>query len=229
MINVTEIMKRGAENRKLPPWVNMRHAWMVNDGLRDKDLEYPENVVQIKNLDYKKRLDAEQFAAILDSWKMDKKREMMYASSGDASDIDSDSYVSNSLFDLCVPASYMGDSDKAYPVIVSVHGGGWFYGDKKLYSHYCCHLAQSGFVVVNFNYRLAPQNKYPSAIEDVAHLVKYIDDHARVFGLDMNRFFMLGDSAGAQLTAQYCIAATNQEYRRNWIILPMIKDQPKSA
>ena len=80
MINVTEIMKRGAENRKLPPWVNMRHAWMVNDGLRDKDLEYPENVVQIKNLDYKKRLDAEQFAAILDSWKMDKKREMMYAS-----------------------------------------------------------------------------------------------------------------------------------------------------
>ena len=36
MINVTEIMKRGAENKKLPPWVNMRHAWMVNDGLRDK-------------------------------------------------------------------------------------------------------------------------------------------------------------------------------------------------
>lgn len=222
MINVTEIMKRGAENRKLPPWVNMRHAWMANDGLRDKDLEYPGNIVQIKNLDYKKRLDAEQFAAILDSWKMDKKREMLYASSGDASDIDSDSYVSNSLFDLCVPASYMGDSDKAYPVIVSVHGGGWFYGDKKLYSHYCCHLAQSGFVVVNFNYRLAPQNKYPSAIEDVAYLVKYIDDHARVFGLDMNRFFMLGDSAGAQLTAQYCIAASNQEYRGNWIILPMI-------
>ena len=66
---------------------------------------------------------------------------------------------------------------------------------------------------MNFNYRLAPQNKYPSAIEDVAYLVKYIDDHARVFGLDMNRFFMLGDSAGAQLTAQYCIAASNQEYR----------------
>ena len=60
MINVTEIMKCGAENRKLPPWVNMRHAWMVNDGLRDKDLECPENVVQIKNLDYKKRLDAER-------------------------------------------------------------------------------------------------------------------------------------------------------------------------
>ena len=214
MINVAEITKRGAENKELPPWANMRHAWMANDGLRDKDLEYPENVVQIKNLDYKKKLDAERFAAILDSWKMDKQRELLYASSGDASDIDSDSYVSNSLFDLCVPASYMGDSDKAYPVIVSVHGGGWFYGDKELYSHYCCHLAQSGFVVVNFNYRLSPQNKYPSAIEDVAYLVKYIDDHARVFDLDMNRFFMLGDSAGAQLTAQYCIAASNQEYRK---------------
>ena len=55
MINVAEITKRGAENKELPPWVNMRHAWMVNDGLRDKDLEYPENVVQIKNFDYKKK------------------------------------------------------------------------------------------------------------------------------------------------------------------------------
>lgn len=153
----------------------------------------------------------------------------MYASSGDASDIDSDSYVSNSLFDLCVPASYMGDSDKAYPVIVSVHGGGWFYGDKKLYSHYCCHLAQSGFVVVNFNYRLAPQNKYPSAIEDVAHLVKYIDDHARVFGLDMNRFSCWEIRRGHSSLHSIALLRQIRNIGRNWIILPMIKDQPKSA
>jgi len=50
------------------------------------------------------------------------------------------------------------------PVIVSVHGGGWVYGDKELYSHYCVSLAQRGFVVVNFSYRLSPQNKFPTPI-----------------------------------------------------------------
>ena len=38
-----------------------------------------------------------------------------------------------------------------YPVIVSVHGGGWFYGDKELYRLYTMTLATYGFAVVNFN------------------------------------------------------------------------------
>ena len=44
------------------------------------------------------------------------------------------------------------------PVIVSVHGGGWVYGDKAVYQFYCMSLAQRGFAVVNFSYRLTPQN-----------------------------------------------------------------------
>ena len=50
------------------------------------------------------------------------------------------------------------------PVIFSIHGGGWVYGDKQLYSHYCMRLAQRGFAVVNFSYRLAPESKYPAAL-----------------------------------------------------------------
>ena len=45
------------------------------------------------------------------------------------------------------------------PTIVSVHGGGWVYGDKELYQYYCMNLAQKGFAVVNFTYRLAPEFK----------------------------------------------------------------------
>ena len=52
------------------------------------------------------------------------------------------------------------------PTIVSIHGGGWFYGDKELYSHYCMRLAQRGFTVVNFTYRLAPEHKYPAPLQD---------------------------------------------------------------
>lgn len=52
------------------------------------------------------------------------------------------------------------------PVIVSVHGGGWGYGDKERYQYYCMSLAQQGFAVVNFSYRLASKYKFPAPLED---------------------------------------------------------------
>ena len=42
--------------------------------------------------------------------------------------------------------------DRKLPVIVSVHGGAWVYGDKELYQYYCMDLAQRGFAVVNFTF-----------------------------------------------------------------------------
>ena len=252
MKNVAEIFSRGAVDKNLPAWVNMRHAWKANDAVRDRGLEYPANVVQIKNLDYKKKLDGVRFNELIEIWnkgqhtndsdnsvqlqnkeilndtvdltyeadKTSKSRceglernVVRFADSGDAADVDSASYTSNSYMDICVPISYMTDENRKYPVIVSVHGGGWFYGDKELYSHYCCLLAEHGYVVVNFNYRLSPQNKYPAAIEDVAYLIRYIHENAQTLGIDMDNLYMVGDSAGAQLTANYCIIASNSDYR----------------
>lgn len=104
-------------------------------------------------------------------------------------------------------------SNGLLPVIVSVHGGGWFYGDKELYRFYCMHLASKGFVVVNFNYRLAPEHKYPSAIADVCLLMDFIGKNREKYGMDLDCLFMVGDSAGAQLTTQYSILSTNRDYR----------------
>ncbi len=230
MKNVAEIFSRGAVDKNLPAWVNMRHAWSANDAARDEGLEYPKNVVQIKNLDYKKELDAVRYNELIEIWNKsqdingsddigeiqsaeENRNIIKFADSGDVADVDSASYASNSYMDICVPKSYMSDANRKYPVIVSVHGGGWFYGDKELYSHYCCHLAESGYVVVNFNYRLSPQNKYPAAIEDVAYLIQYIHENAQTLGIDMDNLYMVGDSAGAQLTANYCIIAADKDYR----------------
>ena len=250
--NVAEIFCRGAVDKNLPAWVNMRHAWKANDAVRDEGLEYPANVVQIKNLDYKKEFDEVRFNELIEIWNKGQhtndsdnsvqlqnkeilndtvdltyeadetpksrcegleRNVVRFADSGDAADVDSASYTSNSYMDICVPISYMSDENRKYPVIVSVHGGGWFYGDKELYSHYCCLLAEHGYVVVNFNYRLSPQNKYPAAIEDVAYMVRYIHENSQILGIDMDNFYMVGDSAGAQLTANYCIIASNSDYR----------------
>ena len=60
------------------------------------------------------------------------------------------------------------------PVIVSVHGGGWVYGDKELYQFYGMTLAQRGFAVVNFTYRLAPEVKFPAPLEDTNNVISWM-------------------------------------------------------
>ena len=59
------------------------------------------------------------------------------------------------------------DRSDLLPVIISVHGGGWVYGDKEVYQFYCMELAKEGFAVVNFSYRLAPEYKF--AWENIFH------------------------------------------------------------
>ena len=98
------------------------------------------------------------------------------------------------------------------PVIVNVHGGGWVYGDKELYQYYAMSLAQRGFAVVNFSYRLAPEDKFPAQIEDIKAVFDWVHAHAEEYGMDVDELFAVGDSAGANLLGLYCAACTNPEY-----------------
>lgn len=98
------------------------------------------------------------------------------------------------------------------PVIISVHGGGWVYGDKELYSHYCVSLAQRGFVVVNFTYRLSPENKFPCHLEDTALVFDWVKKNATRYGMDRENIFAVGDSAGGHILALYCAMCTNPEF-----------------
>lgn len=111
-------------------------------------------------------------------------------------------------------------TDKALPTIVSIHGGGWIYGDKELYSHYCMRLAQRGFTVVNFTYRLAPEHLYPSPLQDTCLVAQWMMEHAEEYFIDLNNVFMLGDSAGGQLCQQFLSLLTNPEYRKFFDFAP---------
>ena len=102
------------------------------------------------------------------------------------------------------------------PVIVSVHGGGWVYGDKELYQYYCMSLAQRGFAVVNFTYRLAPEYKFPAPLEDTNAVMEWIYENAPDYGLDVEHIYMLGDSAGANILALYTAICTNPSYAANF-------------
>ena len=98
------------------------------------------------------------------------------------------------------------------PIIVSVHGGGYVYGDKELYKRYCMDLARRGFAVVNFNYRLAPRWKFPAPLEDLNNVMLWLSRHAKQYHADNNSIFLVGDSAGAQLVSQYAAMLTNPDY-----------------
>ncbi len=106
------------------------------------------------------------------------------------------------------------------PVIVSIHGGGWVYGNKEIMQFYCMNLAERGFAVVNFNYRLAPNHKHPSTLEDTNKVFRWILRHAEEYGFDVNNIFAVGDSVGATILGLYCALCTDENYARELNIFP---------
>lgn len=102
--------------------------------------------------------------------------------------------------------------DEDLPVIISVHGGGWVYGDKERYQYYCMSLAQRGFAVVNFTYRLAPEFQFPAPLEDLNLVCKWVMKRARRYHFDTERIFAVGDSAGAHLLGLYAGICTKPDY-----------------
>lgn len=122
------------------------------------------------------------------------------------------------LLDVYYPRNREGK----LPVIVSVHGGGWVYGNKEVYQWYCMSLAQRGFAVVNYTYRLAPKYKFPSQLEDTNRVFEWVLKYADEYGFDKNSVFAVGDSAGGHMLALYSSICTNPEYAKSFLFqIPM--------
>ncbi len=109
---------------------------------------------------------------------------------------------------------------KTLPVIVSVHGGAWVYGDKERYQFYCMDLARRGFAVVNFTYRLAPESKFPAPLEDTNAVFAWVLENSGAYGLDPKHVFAVGDSAGASILGLYCCFCTDPAYAANYPFVP---------
>lgn len=123
---------------------------------------------------------------------------------------------------------YPKGTKQPLPTILNIHGGGWTYGTKGQYQYYCMYLAQQGFTVVNCNYRLAPENRYPAALIDICTVMQWIKDQSSRFPFDVGHFFLVGDSAGAQLASQICAMLTNPAYRSEFDF-PIPEMQVKAA
>lgn len=87
------------------------------------------------------------------------------------------------------------------PVVVFLYGGGWTEGSKSQYGFVARALAARGIVTIVPDYRLYPEVRFPTFIEDAARATRWARDHARHYGGDPHRLVLVGHSAGAYLAA----------------------------
>ncbi|WP_043802239.1 alpha/beta hydrolase [Deinococcus gobiensis] len=92
---------------------------------------------------------------------------------------------------------YAPPSARNVPTVLFVHGGSWQGGDKADYQFVGESLARAGYVTGVMSYRLAPQNRYPTYVQDVAAALKWLRDNAQVYGGRPDDLFVTGHSAGA--------------------------------
>lgn len=149
--------------------------------------------------------------------KGDRKRDKGLQTPNDVKRFDDLSYGRNRQQVLDV---YRPKEEGKLPVIINVHGGGWVYGSKEVYQFYCMSLAQRGFAIVNYTYRLAPEHKFPASIEDLNAVCCWVVVHAEEYGFDLDRVFAVGDSAGAHQLALYTCILTNPTYAKEYEFTP---------
>lgn len=74
-------------------------------------------------------------------------------------------------------------------------------------------IVEQGYVVVNVNYALAPNYKYPTPLIQFDDAIQFIKHNKDRFPIDLDQVVIGGDSAGAQLTSQYVAMQTNSSLR----------------
>jgi len=106
---------------------------------------------------------------------------------------------------------YTPEGSPPFPVLVYFHGGGWVLGDLDAADSTCRALAKgAGCVVVSVDYRLAPEHKFPAALDDAYAATQWVAAHATALNGDARRIAVAGDSAGGNLAAAVALMARDR-------------------
>lgn len=107
--------------------------------------------------------------------------------------------------------SYTPEGSGPFPALVYFHGGGWVIGTADTYQVACRALANAtGCKVFHPTYRMAPEYKYPAAVDDCYAAFSWIASNAPALDIDPERIAIGGDSAGGNLTAAVSLMARDK-------------------
>lgn len=113
--------------------------------------------------------------------------------------------------DIPVRVYYPEEVDNL-PALVYFHGGGWVIGDLETHDPVARQLCKkSNCIVLSVDYRLAPENKFPAAIDDCYAATKWLSTNGGTWGIDTSRIAVGGDSAGGNLAAAVSLRARNEQ------------------
>jgi acetyl esterase/lipase len=99
--------------------------------------------------------------------------------------------------DLYIPEN----KNKAFPLLVYVHGGSWQQGSKDAaaIASYMPQVARYGYVVASIDYRLVPEHTFPAPIEDTKCAIRFLRANADKYNIDTTQVGVIGESAGGYL------------------------------
>jgi acetyl esterase len=107
-----------------------------------------------------------------------------------------------------LPARLYAPTGDRLPVLLYLHGGGFVIGNLETHDSLCRQLAlRSGAAVVALDYRLAPEHRFPVAVDDAWAAMRWLAEQGASVGLDGTRLAVGGDSAGGTLAAVCAIHA----------------------
>jgi len=123
-------------------------------------------------------------------------------------------------------------SGEKLPVLMWFHGGGFVIGSLDTHDSVCRMLAnRADCIVVSVDYRLAPESRFPAAVEDCSAALKWVALHAVEFGADPTCIAVGGDSAGANLATVMAILARDAAHPKlvfQLLIYPCTAPEPET-